>query len=123
MEEFLRYYAFVTPGRKVRQDTEVAGCPVKAGEMLFLPLVAANRDPSEFPDADKVIIDRTDNRHLAFGAGPHRCLGSHLARTELNIAMQEWHKRVPDYRLDESIPIREHGGQIGLSNLPLVWDA
>jgi cytochrome P450 len=122
MEEFLRYYAFVTPGRKVIQDTEVAGCPVKAGEMVFLPLVAANRDPNEFPDADKVIIDRQDNRHLAFGAGPHRCLGSHLARTELNIAMQEWHKRVPDYRIDESIPIREHGGQIGLSNLPLVWD-
>jgi cytochrome P450 len=122
MEEFLRYYAFVTPGRKVMQDTEVAGCPIKAGEMVFLPLVAANRDPNEFPDADKVIIDRTDNRHIAFGAGPHRCLGSHLARTELNIAMQEWHKRVPDYRLDQSIPIREHGGQIGLSNLPLVWD-
>jgi cytochrome P450 len=122
MEEFLRYYAFVTPGRKVMQDTEVAGCPVKAGEMVFLPLVAANRDPNEFPDADKVIIDRQDNRHIAFGAGPHRCLGSHLARLELNIAMEEWHKRVPDYRIDESIPIREHGGQIGLSNLPLVWD-
>jgi cytochrome P450 len=122
MEEFLRYYAFVTPGRKVMQDTEVAGCPIKAGEMVFLPLVAANRDSNEFPDADKVIIDRTDNRHLAFGAGPHRCLGAHLARMELNIAMQEWHKRVPDYRIDESIPIREHGGQIGLSNLPLVWD-
>ncbi|HEY3631106.1 MAG TPA: cytochrome P450 [Jatrophihabitantaceae bacterium] len=122
MEEFLRYYAFVTPGRKVKQDTELAGCPIKAGEMVFLPLVAANRDPDEFPDADKVIIDRQENRHIAFGAGPHRCLGSHLARTELNIALEEWHKRVPDYRVDESIPIREHGGQIGLSNLPLVWD-
>jgi cytochrome P450 len=122
MEEFLRYYAFVTPGRKVLQDTELGGCPIKAGEMVFLPLVAANRDTDEFPDADQVIIDRTDNRHIAFGAGPHRCLGSHLARLELNVAMEEWHKRVPDYRVDESIPIREHGGQIGLSNLPLVWD-
>jgi cytochrome P450 len=122
MEEFLRYYAFVTPGRKVMQDTEIAGCPVKAGEMVWLPLVAANRDENEFPDAGKVIIDRQTNRHIAFGAGPHRCLGAHLARLEMNIAMEEWHKRVPHYRVDESIPIREHGGQIGLSNLPLVWD-
>jgi len=122
MEEFLRYYAFVTPGRKVMQDAEIAGCPVKAGDMVFLPLAAANRDPNEFEDADKVIIDREANRHLAFGAGPHRCLGSHLARLELNVAMQEWHRRIPSYRVDESIPIWEHGGQIGLDNLPLVWD-
>jgi cytochrome P450 len=52
----------------------------------------------------------------------HRCLGAHLARLELTIALQEWQKRVPDYRVDRSIPIREHGGQIGLSNLPLEWD-
>jgi cytochrome P450 len=122
IEEFLRYYAFVTPGRKILQDTELAGVEVKAGEMVFLPLVAANRDEREFPNANEVIIDRKDNRHLAFGAGPHRCLGSHLARLELTIAMQEWHKRVPDYRVDPSIPIREHGGQIGLSNLPLEWN-
>jgi cytochrome P450 len=122
IEEFLRYYSFVTPGRKVLQDTELAGVQIKAGEMVFLPLVAANRDENEFPNASEVIIDRKDNRHLAFGAGPHRCLGAHLARLELTIALQEWQKRVPDYRVDQSIPIREHGGQIGLSNLPLVWD-
>jgi len=122
LEEFLRYYSFVSPGRKVMTDTEIAGCPVKAGEMLFLPLVSANRDPREFPDADKVIIDRKDNRHLAFGAGPHRCLGSHLARQELLIGLQTWHERIPHYRLDDSIPIVEHGGQVGLDNLPLIWD-
>jgi cytochrome P450 len=122
IEEFMRFYSFVTPGRKVLEDTELAGCPIKAGEMVWLPLVAANRDPEEFPDADKVIIDRPDNRHIAFGAGPHRCLGAHLARLELNVAMEEWHKRIPDYRIDESVPIGEHGGQIGLLNLPLVWD-
>jgi cytochrome P450 len=121
-EEFMRYYAFVTPGRKVMQDTELAGCPIKAGDMMFLPLVAANRDPKEFSDADTVIIDRTENRHIAFGAGPHRCLGAHLARLELNVAMEEWHNRIPDYRLDESVRIGEHGGQIGLLNLPLLWD-
>jgi cytochrome P450 len=122
IEEFLRYYAFVAPGRKVMRDTEVGGCPVKAGQMMWLPLASANRDPAEFPDADQVIIDRQPNRHLAFGAGPHRCLGSHLARQELLIGLAEWHRRIPDYRLDPGIPVREHGGQVGLDNLPLVWD-
>jgi len=122
MEEFLRYYSFVTPGRKVLQDVELAGQQLKAGDMVFLPLVAANRDPEEFPDADSVIIDRQENRHVAFGAGPHRCLGAHLARLELNVALTLWLERVPDFRIDTSIPIREHGGQIGLINLPLVWD-
>jgi cytochrome P450 len=122
IEEFLRYYAFVTPGRKIMQDVEFKGCPMKAGQMAYMPIVAANRDPNEFPDADKVIIDRPDNRHIAFGAGPHRCLGAHLARQELNIGLSEWHKRIPEYRLAPDANIREHGGQIGLDNLPLEWD-
>jgi cytochrome P450 len=122
VEEFLRYYAFVSPSRKVMKDTEIAGCPVKAGQMVWLPLASANRDPEEFPEADTVLIDRTPNRHLAFGAGPHRCLGSHLARQELLIGLTEWHKRIPDYHLDAHVPVREHGGQVGLDNLPLVWD-
>jgi cytochrome P450 len=121
IEEFLRYYSFVTPGRKITADAEFHGCPVRAGQMAFLPLVAANRDPAEFPDADQVIIDRPDNRHIAFGAGPHRCLGSHLARQELRIGLTEWHARIPNYALAEGAEIREHGGQIGLNNLPLVW--
>jgi cytochrome P450 len=91
--------------------------------MVWLPIASANRDPAEFPDADQVIIDRAANRHLAFGAGPHRCLGSHLARQELFIGLTEWHKRIPDYRLDAAIPVREHGGQVGLDNLPLIWNA
>ncbi|HVW40019.1 MAG TPA: cytochrome P450 [Amycolatopsis sp.] len=123
VEEFLRYYAFVSPGRKATKDIEIAGCRVKAGQMMWMPLASANRDEDEFPDADRVIIDRSPNRHLAFGAGPHRCLGSHLARQELTIGLSEWHKRIPDYRLDPDIPVTEHGGQVGLDNLPLVWDA
>jgi cytochrome P450 len=122
IEEFLRYYAFVTPGRKVVQDTEIAGCPIAAGKMIFMPIASANRDPREFADADKVIIDRADNRHIAFGAGPHRCLGVHLARQELRIAMEMWHERIPEYRLRDGAEVLEHGGQIGLDSLPLVWD-
>jgi cytochrome P450 len=122
IEEFLRYYSFVTPGRKVMSDTEIAGCPIKAGKMLYLPIVAANRDPREFEDADKVIIDRESNRHIAFGAGPHRCLGSNLARQELRIAMEMWHERIPEYRIVEGQDLREHGGQIGMNSLKLEWD-
>jgi cytochrome P450 len=122
IEEFLRYFSFVTPGRKVVKDTEIAGCPIKAGEMVYLPLVSANRDPREFDRADEVVIDREVNRHIAFGAGPHRCLGSHLARQELRVAMEMWHERIPNYRLADGAEIREHGGQIGIDALPLVWD-
>ena len=121
IEEFVRYYAFVTPGRKVVKDTELGGCPVKAGQMVYLPLVSANRDPEAFPDADKVLIDRSPNAHIGFGAGPHRCLGSHLARRELKIALEEWHRRIPKYELQPDVTITEHGGQIGLDNLPLRW--
>jgi cytochrome P450 len=122
IEEFLRYYAFVTPGRKITRDVEFQGCPMRAGQMVSLPLVSANRDEREFPDADKVIIDREANHHIAFGAGPHRCLGSHLARQELQIGLTEWHARIPHYRLVQDVPVREHGGQIGLDNLSLAWD-
>ncbi len=122
IEEFLRYYSFVTPGRKVMSDIEVAGCPIAAGRMVYLPLVSANRDPREFDNADKVIIDREVNRHIAFGAGPHRCLGVHLARQELRVAFEMWHERIPNYRLAPGQELREHGGQIGMSTLRLEWD-
>lgn len=122
-EELLRFYSIVAPGRKAMQDTEVAGCPVKKGEMVLIPLSAANRDPAEFDRADEVLLDREPNRHLAFGAGPHRCLGSHLARLELEVAMQLWHERIPQYRVDPDVAMDEHaGGLVGLNNLPLRWD-
>jgi cytochrome P450 len=122
IEELLRYYSFVTPSRKVVHDTEISGCPIAAGQMVHLPLVAANRDPREFEDADRVVIDRAVNRHIAFGAGPHRCLGAHLARQELLTAMTMWHERIPEYRLAPDTEVLEHGGQIGIARLDLVWE-
>jgi cytochrome P450 len=122
IEELLRYYAFVNPARKVTEDTEYHGCPLKRGDMVMLPLSAATRDPGAFPDADKVVIDRKVNNHIAFGAGPHRCLGSHLARRELKVAMEEWHKRIPEYRLPAGFEVWEHGTTMfGINDLPLEW--
>lgn len=123
-EELLRYYSIVATGRKATQDAELDGCPVKAGDMVLVALTAANRDPKEFDRADEVILDRGENRHMAFGLGPHRCLGSHLARLELTVAMEAWHQRIPNYRVDPTQPVTEHAaGLIGLNTLPLEWDS
>jgi cytochrome P450 len=121
-EELLRAFAFVPPARKLRADIEVEGCPMKKGQMVLLPLWSANRDEAAFEDAQKVIFDRSPNRHTAFGAGAHRCAGAHLARRELLIAMEEWHARIPDYELVPDETIIEHGWQLGLDRLPLRWE-
>jgi cytochrome P450 len=122
VEEFLRAYPIVGMARKVTRDTDFHGCPMKRDDMVLLTIPAATRDPRVFPDADKVIIDRSPNRHIAFGASEHRCLGSHLARQELQTAIREWHRLIPEYRVDSDEPIQAHGGQISLLSLPLAWD-
>jgi cytochrome P450 len=122
IEECLRASGPVIVSRKATKDTVVAGCPVKAGQMLTMAVASASRDEAAFPDGTTVKIDRTPNSHLGFGAGPHRCLGSHLARREMKIAMEEWHKRIPNYRLADGAEPKEHGGMLGLDGLPLAWD-
>jgi len=99
VEEFLRAYAPVTMGREVVKETSINGCPFKPGEMVLLSFPAANRDPAVFRDADRVVIDRAENRHAAFGLGIHRCIGSNLARMEITVALQEWLRRIPDFAL------------------------
>jgi hypothetical protein len=83
---------------------------------------AANRDPEAFPDADKVIIDRQLNRHVAFGVGIHRCAGSNLARMELRVALEEWLARIPEFRLEDADTVTWAGGQVrGPRRLPVVF--
>jgi cytochrome P450 len=83
---------------------------------------AANRDPSVFPDADKVILDREHNRHVAFGAGIHRCAGSNLARMELQVAIEEWLARIPEFELEDPSTVTWAGGQVrGPRNIPVVF--
>jgi cytochrome P450 len=101
LEELLRAYAPVTMAREVKKDVTINGCPMKAGAMVLLSFPAANRDPEMFPDADRVLLDRQENRHAAFGLGIHRCVGSNLARMELRVAIEEWLKRIPVFRLED----------------------
>ncbi len=122
IEEILRVYAFTIPARKVKKDIEVGGCPIAAGSMVQLPIRAATRDEHAFEGGADIRIDRKPNNHIAFGAGPHRCLGSHLARHELTIALEEWHKRIPDYRLADGAAILEVGRSSGPDSVSLSWN-
>jgi cytochrome P450 len=122
VEEFLRGYPIISMARKATRDVDFHGCPIKKGDMVLLSIQSATRDPRVFPDPAKVVIDRKPNRHIAFGASEHRCLGSHLARAELQTAIQQWHKRIPDYRVAADDPLQAHGGQVALLSLPLAWE-
>jgi cytochrome P450 len=123
-EELLRRYTFTVPPRKVAKDLVFEGLPMKAGEraMLFLP--AADLDPSEFSGSDRFDLTREKKAHIAFNVGPHRCLGSHLARVELQILYEQMLARMPPFRLDPDRPSTFHGGHvIGVDTLWLRWDA
>jgi cytochrome P450 len=122
VEELLRAYSPVTMAREVMKETVISGCPVKPGNMVLLSFPAANRDPAVFPDADKVLIDRKENRHAAFGLGIHRCVGSNLARMEMTVALEEWLKRIPDFRLDPAGQVKWSEGTVrGPRQLPMLF--
>jgi len=123
IEELLRWETPVAGvPRRVMRDTEIAGTAIAKDEIVMLMLGAANIDPSEFSEADRVVLDRSRNRHLAFGAGAHRCLGSHLARMELRVGLEEWHRRIPNYRIREGVVPVYSPGIRDIQSLPLVWD-
>lgn len=122
IEEFLRAFSPVTMAREVMKETEVGGCPIKPGNMVLLSFPAANRDPAMFADADKVVIDRKQNPHAAFGLGIHRCIGSNLARMEMTVAIEEWLRRIPDFRLDPAGKVGWSEGTVrGPRQLPVLF--
>jgi cytochrome P450 len=120
IEEFLRAYAPVTMARLVKEDMYWHGVDMKADDWILLSFPAANRDPGQFDRAGEVIIDREVNRHAAFGLGIHRCVGSHLARMELRVALEAWLARIPEFTLADPAAVTWAAGQIrGPRALPL----
>jgi cytochrome P450 len=106
--------------RLVKEDMSWRGVDMKADDWILLSFPAANRDGAQFDRADEVVIDREVNRHAAFGLGIHRCVGSHLARMELRVALEVWLERIPEFSLADPAGVTWSTGQIrGPRALPL----
>ncbi len=122
-EEMLRRYTFTVPVRRVTQETELCGAKLLAGDIINIFLPSADLDPREFPSPAQFQLSRENNVHVAFGIGPHRCLGSHLARVELQVLYEEMLAALPEFRLDPANPPTWHGGHvIGPETVHLVWN-
>jgi cytochrome P450 len=124
VEEFLRYYTIIFgDGRKVTRDFEFLGVQLKKGDMVYGLVSAANRDPAAYERAGEFVIDRKRNNHMGFANGPHRCLGMHLARREMQIAVEEWLRIIPDFWIATDDVLLERGGgaMMTLLSLPLQW--
>lgn len=124
VEEMLRWETPVMGcARVATRATEIEGVAIEEGEQVMGILGAANVDETEFPDADRLVWDREANRHLAFGGGIHRCLGSHLARLELRVALREWHRRIPDYSVQPGVELEYTAGIRTLTSFPMLLHA
>ncbi|CAN7445205.1 cytochrome P450 [Phenylobacterium sp. LjRoot225] len=122
IEEFLRTNPTVNSARIAKVDHELHGVQIKRGDRVLCLAAAGNYDPAEFDDPLSFRADRAPNRHLTFVAGPHRCLGSHLARRELRIALGEFLRRIPSFRLKPGADRTVVPGLIATPRLPIVWD-
>jgi cytochrome P450 len=121
VEEFLRYWSLVTTCRQANVDSVLQGQEIKAGDYVAICTAAASRDPKEFANPHELDFRRPDIRHLAFGAGPHRCLGSHLARLEMAIALEEVLRAMPDLAVAPgTVPKHHFGGVLGCDELMLA---
>ena len=123
-EEMLRRYSFVSPPRRVANDGEFFGVQFKRNERVIQFLPAAGLDPKRFPDPERFDMDRVNQAHIAFNSGAHRCLGSNLARIELQILYEELLATLPPFHLDPARPPVFHGGNnLGIDTMHLVWNA
>lgn len=123
VEELLRINSVSNLFRRVVDDMEYKGITLKRNDRVIMPNTLANRDPAVFDNPNMIDLDRTVNRHMTFGLGPHRCIGSHLAKREILVALDYWLRRIPEFELAEQMP--EHnafGGTVmGFESLPMVW--
>jgi cytochrome P450 len=123
VEELLRFYSIVNPIRTATRDVTIGEAQIRKGERVLLSLELANYDSTEFESPSSVDFDRGGSRrHFSFSMGPHHCIGSHLARRELIIAVQEWLTRVPPFEVNNSDEIEMRAsGVFGLENLHFKW--
>lgn len=122
VEELLRVWSVTFSGRTVEQDIEVRGVQMKVGDKVNVILPACNFDPDVFPDPTRIDFDRPRKTILAFTVGVHSCMGAHLARLEIKVALQEWLRRIPDFSVKPGAKIEYRpGGVVGPHHLPLVW--
>jgi cytochrome P450 len=123
IEEMFRLYSFASPMRIIAEDVEFEGVQMRKDEYVICFLPTANRDPSVFPNPHTFDLERENKTHIVFGRGPHRCVGSHLARVELQVFYEELFARLPQFHLDPTQPIAYHGGIIlGPSAINLIWN-
>ena len=124
IEDSLRRHGQITTNRFVKEDVELGGVVLKRGDNVLCPLTLANLDPALAPDPLSVDIDRSPNPHLAFGAGPHRCIGSNIARLQMRVTVEEWLRRIPEFHVPQGGVIRAVNSEaLVLDTLPLAWTA
>jgi cytochrome P450 len=120
-DEFLRYYSVnQTLSRTVTRDVELCGQQLRKNDRVLISWLSANHDEATFEQPDEVVLDRHDNRHLAFGLGPHRCIGSHLARTMFGVMIGEVLRRIPDYQVDVD-DVHQYVGNPSMTGLADLW--
>ena len=122
-DEMLRRFAIVNHARTVIRDIDFRGRPFRAGDMVLMPTTAAGLDDRRFPNAETVDFTRPNNRrNLTFALGPHYCLGNQVARSEMNVFLSEWLKRIPDFQIERGATLKVLTGITNhLESLPLVW--
>lgn len=122
VEELLRKFGVPMPARTAARDFRFGGAEIRKGERVMLMLPACNLDPKVFPDPWAFDLDRKNKTHVAFNVGPHRCIGSHLARIELRVFWEEWLRRIPSFRLDPERPASYRAGlTLAVQELGIAW--
>ena len=121
VEEFLRTQPLVNSSRWAKKDTELCGVQVKEGDYVVCLNIAGNFDPAEFSCPREIQVDRKPIRHFTLAGGPHRCMGSHLARRELRVALEEWFEHVPEFRMQPDADLSVFPGLIAAPSLPIIW--
>jgi cytochrome P450 len=126
VEELMRYVSIIQTGQRriAVEDIDVAGETIRAGEGIILDVAPANWDTRQFPEPDRLDLQRDDGPHVGFGYGRHQCVGQQLARMELQIVLPTLLRRIPDMRLAvplDDLPFKHDALAYGLYELPVTW--